>query len=244
MLDLAGCWTLSDESGAHVVDFDLPGDGISALVTGEHEKVLAERGLSQAGEFAGRVEHRQAGAGDISAKNHGLLRQLHHHRHARAQEIRLEILVLVAETDAPKLVAQGRIRLRSAPVCDRHEAGAALFLDAHEMPAGEGVLAKVDRDGRLAAARTVDLEVPELRGSDARHDRGSGQDDRAGIIYHRAEHRDRLALGLRLDEKLHGNDRLEPLIEQLGQRRGGGGDGEGEGEEEMTTTEKTHGLMT
>ena len=32
MLDLAGCWTLSDESGAHVVDFDLPGDGISALV--------------------------------------------------------------------------------------------------------------------------------------------------------------------------------------------------------------------
>ena len=32
MLDLAGCWTLSDESGAHVIDFDLPGDGISALV--------------------------------------------------------------------------------------------------------------------------------------------------------------------------------------------------------------------
>lgn len=32
MLDLAGCWTLSDESGAHVVPFDLPGDGISALV--------------------------------------------------------------------------------------------------------------------------------------------------------------------------------------------------------------------
>ena len=26
MLDLAGCWTLSDESGAHVIDFDLPGD--------------------------------------------------------------------------------------------------------------------------------------------------------------------------------------------------------------------------
>jgi beta-mannosidase len=32
MRDLAGCWTLSDESGAHVIDFDLPGDGISALV--------------------------------------------------------------------------------------------------------------------------------------------------------------------------------------------------------------------
>jgi beta-mannosidase len=32
MLDLAGCWTLSDESGAHVVPFDLPGDGVSALV--------------------------------------------------------------------------------------------------------------------------------------------------------------------------------------------------------------------
>jgi beta-mannosidase len=32
MLDLAGCWTLSDESGAHVIGFDLPGDGISALV--------------------------------------------------------------------------------------------------------------------------------------------------------------------------------------------------------------------
>jgi beta-mannosidase len=32
MLDLAGCWTLSDESGAHVIDFDLPGDGVSALV--------------------------------------------------------------------------------------------------------------------------------------------------------------------------------------------------------------------
>ncbi|MES2915894.1 MAG: glycoside hydrolase family 2 protein [Pseudomonadota bacterium] len=32
MLDLAGCWTLSDESGAHVVAFDLPGDGVSALV--------------------------------------------------------------------------------------------------------------------------------------------------------------------------------------------------------------------
>jgi beta-mannosidase len=31
MLDLAGCWTLSDESGAHVVAFDLPGDGITAL---------------------------------------------------------------------------------------------------------------------------------------------------------------------------------------------------------------------
>ncbi|HLQ18610.1 MAG TPA: glycoside hydrolase family 2 protein, partial [Tabrizicola sp.] len=31
MLDLAGCWTLSDESGAHVVPFDLPGDGVSAL---------------------------------------------------------------------------------------------------------------------------------------------------------------------------------------------------------------------
>ncbi|MBN8632651.1 MAG: glycoside hydrolase family 2 protein, partial [Rhodobacterales bacterium] len=32
MLDLAGCWTLSDESGAQVIAFDLPGDGISALV--------------------------------------------------------------------------------------------------------------------------------------------------------------------------------------------------------------------
>lgn len=32
MLDLEGRWTLSDESGAHVVPFDLPGDGISALV--------------------------------------------------------------------------------------------------------------------------------------------------------------------------------------------------------------------
>lgn len=32
MLDLAGCWTLSDESGSHVVPFDLPGDGVSALV--------------------------------------------------------------------------------------------------------------------------------------------------------------------------------------------------------------------
>ncbi|MFN3576283.1 MAG: beta-mannosidase [Tabrizicola sp.] len=32
MLDLAGRWTLSDESGAHVIDFDLPGDGVSALV--------------------------------------------------------------------------------------------------------------------------------------------------------------------------------------------------------------------
>ncbi|WP_128513703.1 beta-mannosidase [Tabrizicola thermarum] len=32
MLDLAGVWTLSDESGAHVVAFDLPGDGVSALV--------------------------------------------------------------------------------------------------------------------------------------------------------------------------------------------------------------------
>lgn len=32
MFDLAGCWTLSDESGAHVLPFDLPGDGISALV--------------------------------------------------------------------------------------------------------------------------------------------------------------------------------------------------------------------
>lgn len=31
MLDLAGAWTLSDESGAHVVAFDLPGDGVSAL---------------------------------------------------------------------------------------------------------------------------------------------------------------------------------------------------------------------
>lgn len=31
MLDLAGCWTLSDESGAHVIDFHLPGDGVSAL---------------------------------------------------------------------------------------------------------------------------------------------------------------------------------------------------------------------
>ena len=31
MLDLAGCWTLSDESGAHVVSFDLPGDGALAL---------------------------------------------------------------------------------------------------------------------------------------------------------------------------------------------------------------------
>jgi beta-mannosidase len=31
MLDLAGCWTLSDESGAHVIAFDLPGDGVSAL---------------------------------------------------------------------------------------------------------------------------------------------------------------------------------------------------------------------
>ena len=31
MLDLAGVWTLSDESGAHVLPFDLPGDGITAL---------------------------------------------------------------------------------------------------------------------------------------------------------------------------------------------------------------------
>ncbi|MDM7931896.1 glycoside hydrolase family 2 protein [Tabrizicola sp.] len=31
MLDLAGGWTLSDESGAYVVPFDLPGDGITAL---------------------------------------------------------------------------------------------------------------------------------------------------------------------------------------------------------------------
>jgi hypothetical protein len=34
-----------------------------------------------------------------------------------------------------------------------------------------------------------------------------------------------LALGLCLDEELHGDDRLEPLSEQLGQRRGGGRDG-------------------
>ena len=32
MRDLAGCWTLSDESGAQVIACDLPGDGISALV--------------------------------------------------------------------------------------------------------------------------------------------------------------------------------------------------------------------
>jgi beta-mannosidase len=32
MRDLAGRWTLSDESGAYVVPFDLPGDGVSALV--------------------------------------------------------------------------------------------------------------------------------------------------------------------------------------------------------------------
>ena len=31
MLDLAGVWTLSDDSGAHVVPFDLPGDGVTAL---------------------------------------------------------------------------------------------------------------------------------------------------------------------------------------------------------------------
>jgi beta-mannosidase len=31
MRDLAGVWTLSDESGAHSVPFDLPGDGITAL---------------------------------------------------------------------------------------------------------------------------------------------------------------------------------------------------------------------
>ena len=31
MLDLAGLWTLSDESGAHALPFDLPGDGITAL---------------------------------------------------------------------------------------------------------------------------------------------------------------------------------------------------------------------
>jgi beta-mannosidase len=31
MRDLAGGWTLSDESGAHVVPFELPGDGVSAL---------------------------------------------------------------------------------------------------------------------------------------------------------------------------------------------------------------------
>ncbi|WP_333816852.1 beta-mannosidase [Tabrizicola sp.] len=31
MLDLAGRWTLSDESGAHTVAMDLPGDGITAL---------------------------------------------------------------------------------------------------------------------------------------------------------------------------------------------------------------------
>ena len=31
MRDLAGLWTLSDESGAHSVPFDLPGDGVTAL---------------------------------------------------------------------------------------------------------------------------------------------------------------------------------------------------------------------
>ncbi len=31
MLDLAGVWTLSDESGAHVLPFELPGDGVTAL---------------------------------------------------------------------------------------------------------------------------------------------------------------------------------------------------------------------
>jgi beta-mannosidase len=31
MLDLAGGWTLSDESGSHVLPFDVPGDGITAL---------------------------------------------------------------------------------------------------------------------------------------------------------------------------------------------------------------------
>ena len=34
MLDLAGCWTLSAESGAQVIACDLQGDGISALVRG------------------------------------------------------------------------------------------------------------------------------------------------------------------------------------------------------------------
>ena len=32
MLDLAGVWTLSDESGAHSIPFAVPGDGITALV--------------------------------------------------------------------------------------------------------------------------------------------------------------------------------------------------------------------
>ena len=34
MRDLAGCCTLSEESGAQVIACDLPGDGISALVRG------------------------------------------------------------------------------------------------------------------------------------------------------------------------------------------------------------------
>ena len=33
MLDLAGSWTLSDESGAFNIKFVLPGDGISALTS-------------------------------------------------------------------------------------------------------------------------------------------------------------------------------------------------------------------
>ncbi|MCX7288946.1 MAG: glycoside hydrolase family 2 protein [Rhodobacterales bacterium] len=32
MLDLSGDWTLSDESGTHVVPFELPGDGVTALL--------------------------------------------------------------------------------------------------------------------------------------------------------------------------------------------------------------------
>ena len=31
MLDLAGLWSLSDESGAHHAELTLPGDGIDAL---------------------------------------------------------------------------------------------------------------------------------------------------------------------------------------------------------------------
>ncbi len=72
MHDLAGGWTLSDESGAHTLPFDLPGDGISALVTAG---VVAEpywgrneyetRWISERDWVARRVFTHDGGAADL-----------------------------------------------------------------------------------------------------------------------------------------------------------------------------------
>jgi hypothetical protein len=146
------------------------------------------------------------------------------------EKIRGEILVLVAQADAP----DGRADAGPGGV-GRHKRGHGdkrvaqrAGRDADVAPAGEPVGADVF-GGRILTgllAGAVNAEIHEARGRREVADGPAGDGDDAACIEHEAGNDGRAAVDLGLGEKLDRDDAAHALAPERGERGPGGGAGD------------------